>query len=195
MSNSILKIRKVCEWCKTEFEAQKSSTRYCSHLCNSRAYKAQKRLEKKTATEKKTDEIIRHLPIEDFKDREFLNVSQTATLLGLCKKTIYNLIYTGKLKATRITNRITIIQRKDIDGLLQLSNPYKIEPRPTSKPITQFYTFEEITAKYGVKTRRIWDIIKSQNIPTFKKGKKTYISQKHIDNHFKKNPPRKKTSL
>jgi len=40
---------------------------------------------------------------------------------------------------------------------------------PTShnkKPITDFYTLENITSKYRLKTRRIWDIIKEKNIPT-----------------------------
>ena len=37
---------KICELCRNEFIAQKRTTRYCSHLCNKRAYKMNKRLER-----------------------------------------------------------------------------------------------------------------------------------------------------
>ena len=35
--------QKHCEWCGCAFTAQKGSTRYCSHTCASRAYKARTR--------------------------------------------------------------------------------------------------------------------------------------------------------
>ena len=186
MSSKFVEINKVCEWCGSVFIAKKQSTRYCTHICNSRAYKANKRDQTKILIEKTTNEIIKNQPIADFKDREFLNCTQAAKLIGVCRKTVYNLIYTKKLRAVRITSRITIIRRKDIDELLEISIPYEPQQKPHLKPITDFYTLENITSKYGLKTRRIWDIIKEKNIPTQKQGRKTYISQKHIDNYFKK---------
>jgi len=192
MSSKFVEIRKVCDWCGKQFIAKKQSTRYCTHICNSRAYKANVRTKTKISIEHRTDEIIKNQPILEFKDREFLKCAQAAILMGVCRKTIYNLISTKKLKAVRISSRMTIIRRKDIDAFLEISLPYEAQQRAESKPISEFYTLEDITNIYGIKTRRIWDIIKLKNIPTTKKGKKTYISQKHIDNYFTKNPPRKK---
>ena len=37
---------KICLFCRKEFEAQKRTTKYCSHQCASRAYKVRKRNEK-----------------------------------------------------------------------------------------------------------------------------------------------------
>lgn len=185
MSSKFVEIRKVCEWCDNEFVALKKSTRYCSHSCNSRAYKANVRRETKVKIEKKTNEIIKNKPIEDFKDREFLKCTQVAKLLGVSKQTVYNLIYSKKLKAVRLTSRITIIRRKDIDILLEISIPYEHQSQVEPKVITEFYTITEITIKYGVKTRRIWDIIHEKNIPTTKKGKFAYVSKTHIDRYFK----------
>ena len=185
MSSSNLKMRKICEWCGTEFEAQKSTTHYCSHLCNSRAYKAKKRTQIKAIVEKQTDEAIKNLPIAGFKDNEFLKCAQAAVILGVSRKTVYNLIESGKLKAARLSSRMTLIRRKDIDALLEIEIPYEPKQKKEKTPITEFYTLDEITEKFGVKVRRIWDIIKTKNIPTTKLGNKTYISQKHIDNYFK----------
>lgn len=46
MPASNTKIKKICEWCGTRFEAQKISTKYCSHRCANLAYKKEK--ERKT---------------------------------------------------------------------------------------------------------------------------------------------------
>lgn len=192
MSSKYIEIRKICDWCGKEFIAKKQSTRYCTHTCNSRAYKANIRTNTKISIEKKTDEILKNQPIAEFKDLEFLKCVQAAKLLGVCRKTIYNLITSKKLKAVRISSRMTFIRRKDIDDLMKTSLPYEVIKQTGIKPITDYYLLEEITAKYGVQTRRIWTIIKNKNIPTTKQGKKTLISQKHIDNHFRKNPPRNK---
>lgn len=185
MSSKFVEIRKICDWCEKEFIAKKQSTRYCSHTCNSRAYKANVRNKTKINIEQHTDEIIKNQPIADFKDREFLKCEQAAILMGVCRKTIYNLISTKKLKAVRVTNRITIIRRKDIDALLEVSMPYEAKQKLEALPITEFYTLDEILARYNIKTSWIWQIIKTNNIPTTKQGRKTYISQKHIDKYLK----------
>lgn len=43
MPASNTKIKKICEWCGTRFEAQKISTKYCSHRCANLAYKKRER--------------------------------------------------------------------------------------------------------------------------------------------------------
>jgi len=185
MSSTNQKIRKICEWCTAEFEAQKNTTRYCSHLCNSRAYKANKRTKTKIKIEKQTDLIHINKHFDHFKEQDFLKCAQAAMLMGVSKQTIYNLIESGKLKAGKLSSRMTIIHRKDIEALLEINIPIEPKEKGEKKPITEFYTLDEITEKFGVKTRRIWDIIKTKKIPTTKLGNKTYISQKHIDNYFK----------
>ena len=41
-----MEIKKICKFCGEPFIAQKTTTRYCSHRCNSRAYKLRKKGEK-----------------------------------------------------------------------------------------------------------------------------------------------------
>ena len=43
MPASNTKIKKICEWCGIRFEAQKISTKYCSHRCANLAYKKRER--------------------------------------------------------------------------------------------------------------------------------------------------------
>lgn len=51
MSTSKIRIKKICEFCGKEFFAQKTTTRYCSKTCNSKAYKYQLRVQKIERTE------------------------------------------------------------------------------------------------------------------------------------------------
>ncbi len=37
--SSNIRITKRCEYCRKEYEARRITTKYCSHGCNSRAYK------------------------------------------------------------------------------------------------------------------------------------------------------------
>lgn len=57
MSTSNIRIKKICVWCGNEFEAQKSTTQYCSKRCAEHAYKDRKRQEKKQRVE--THEVRR----------------------------------------------------------------------------------------------------------------------------------------
>jgi len=184
MSKSLVVMRKVCEWCGSEFDAFTKSTKYCSHVCNCRAYKANARLQKKVSVEKVTDEIIKNKPIEKFKDNEFLKCAQAAVLLGVCKQTIYNLIYSKQLKAVRLSSRMTVIRRKDIDELLQIAEPFEKQQKAEPKPLTEFYSLIQISEKFNVKTRQIWAIITRYKMPTIKIGRFTHVSQKHIDKYF-----------
>lgn len=69
MPASNTKIKKICEWCGTRFEAQKISTKYCSHRCANLAYKKREREKNIKATEENTQNRIEELPIITIKDR------------------------------------------------------------------------------------------------------------------------------
>lgn len=129
MAKSNELIKKVCEWCGNVFYAQKVTTRYCSHTCNSRAYKANKRKERVKAAEALTYRTIQEKPIEQLKDRPFLSIAETATLLGLSLQGVYKQIYAGRLRASKITSRLSVVRREDIEQMLA-ERPYeKRQPR------------------------------------------------------------------
>ncbi|RLZ09731.1 hypothetical protein EAH69_08055 [Faecalibacter macacae] len=51
MSEANIKILKQCLNCGNMFEAHKTTTKYCTHKCNSQHYKLRKRLEQKSEIE------------------------------------------------------------------------------------------------------------------------------------------------
>lgn len=40
--SSKIEVQRICQYCKKEFTARTTVTKYCSHKCNQRAYKAKK---------------------------------------------------------------------------------------------------------------------------------------------------------
>jgi excisionase family DNA binding protein len=61
---------------------------------------------------------IKNQPIKELKEKEFLSVTQVSKLIGCSRQNVYNLINTGKLKATNILLKKTIVKRSEIDKLL-----------------------------------------------------------------------------
>lgn len=58
-------------------------------------------------------EILKH---------EFLTIAEVALLLRVTQRTVYNLIYNGSLRATKITTRITIIPKEDFMNMIRIND-------------------------------------------------------------------------
>lgn len=185
---SCIKIKKVCEWCGEVFYAQKTTTRYCLHRCNSRAYKEAARNKRIRETETKTDAFISQQPMQTIKDKEFLSFAEAGTLLGITRQAVYKMVALGHLKASKISSRLSFIKRSDIENMLE-NKPYTTQQTKEKSPITEFYTTTEVKEKYNVAESWIFLVAKKHDIPrTFNRGK-TYWSKKHIDNYFSKKAP------
>lgn len=188
MTGSKIRIKKICKWCGEEFFAQKTTTKYCSHKCNSQAYKAAVREKRIQSTEAQTEVIKREKPLESIRDKEYLSVLEVAKLLGISFQAVYKMIYGGHLKASKISSRLSFIRKSDVEAMLEAKPYIKKESQPKS-PITEFYTTAEVKEKYNVADSWIFVVAKKHNIPrTFNRGK-TYWSKKHIDNYFSKKAP------
>ena len=180
MTASKIEIHKVCEYCGKAFIAWKSTTRYCSKTCNSRAYKQQRREQRVAAVEKE----FCSRPIEKIKDKAILSPQEVSTFLGLSIREVYYLIDKGLLKASHLSTRITLIKREEAN--VMLDNNQAKRNRQTTQPITEFYTTSEILQKFGISESGLYKIAKVENFPkVFQRGK-SFWSKKHIDAYFAK---------
>ena len=115
-----IRVEKICEHCNNQFIAKTLTTRFCSHLCNSRAYKAKKRSEKLNQTKENTNSSL-PIPstslLHTIQDKQILTVDEVAKLLRLSKATVYRIIKEGKLNSVKFSERNTRIYRSEIDRL------------------------------------------------------------------------------
>lgn len=126
--SSNIRIKKICDHCKEEFEARTLHTRYCSHLCNRHHYKQLKREEKLRSFNDESEKLMRGdesgdileadtLNITTLQSREYLSISETAIYLGVSKRTVERAVATGSLEVKRMGRRV-IIPKEHISKLL-----------------------------------------------------------------------------
>lgn len=192
--SSNIKVQRICQHCGNEFTARTTTTLYCSHRCNSAAYKAKIRTGKVEVSNKETQRI-KSQPIEELKAKEFLTVTQVSKLIGCSRQNVYKLINSGKLRATNILEKKTIVKRSDLDKLFK--EPTN-RPKPEGIPETQIqelnewkqagafnisdrYTLTEVQNKYGISETTVQNLIKRNSIPKIKKGWFAYVPKTVID--------------
>lgn len=119
--SSNIEIEKTCLYCKSNFIAKTLTTKYCSHKCNQRDYKKRKR-EEKIESFKEEQSIKPKIFLSnttDFKNREYLSITESALILTMSTRNIYRLISNETLKAYKVGGR-TLIKKSDIDKLFVL---------------------------------------------------------------------------
>ena len=132
MSTSKFRVLRTCEFCGKEFYAQKVTTRFCSRRCNELAYKQRRRQRQITEAEAR----VLQKPIEEVGNKEFLSLQDTSVLFGITKRSVYNLIYNGVLQAFRLSSRMTLIRRADIEQIFVNGKTAERMYRKYTEPIT-----------------------------------------------------------
>ena len=204
MTASKEKILRVCEYCGKSFYAQKSTTRYCSKQCNSYAYKAARRKEKIKVAETMSQRKASEKSMSEILAKEYLTIHEVAILLGLSKQTI-DMVYSGKLRASKITSRLSFIRKHDVDYLVDslpytkkdsLTNPQTNNgASPTSSevvkelPVPEYYSAKEIAEVHHTYDTAIYEIAKKTKISRISIQGRVYWNKKEVDDYFAKQTP------
>ena len=186
-----MKKTRRCACCGREFTAYSGVQKYCSVGCADEAKKERK---------KRHEDFLRAAePVVGLRQQEYLTLSRAAILMGCSRQYVYKLVNQGKLKASRISSRMAIIRRADIESMLE-GNPYnKVvfgnRPKPTNssrklrkqeaetasnEPLT-YISGEEIIANYKVKPSWLYTSAKRNQIPICRIGGRNYYSKSHVE--------------
>lgn len=185
MSTNIT-VNRICEHCGKTFVAKTTVTRFCSHICNSRNYKQKTRRSKIAASEQQVlqtrAQAIVSQPIE------FLTVKQAARLLHCSERSIYQHIQSGRIKAIKLSPRKTLIKRKLLDKAFKQPE-FQVEPRAARKknPATAYcFTMAEAQKYYGISEKALINLIKRNELETFREGKYSYVLRSALHEIFHK---------
>ena len=186
-----MKKTRRCAFCGREFTANSGMQKYCSVSCADEAKKERK---------KRNDDFLKTAePVIGLRQQEYLTFSKAAILMGCSRQYIYKLVSQGKLKASRISSRMAIIRRADIESMLE-GNPYnKVvfgnRPKPTilkqhqkkqeivpvsDEPLT-YLSGEEVMSVYKVKQMWLYTTAKRNQIPMCRIAGKNYCSKRHVE--------------
>jgi excisionase family DNA binding protein len=121
MSTNI-RVTRECEYCKKEFTAKTIHTRYCSHNCNSRAYKKIKAIEKVEGVKRslKVDpsgKIKSAFDYSTIRNKELLTIKETCAFLNITDVTLRRWLKEGVILSCRIGKK-HLIKRSHLDKLI-----------------------------------------------------------------------------
>lgn len=178
--SSNIEVTRICEHCKKQFTARTTRTRYCSHICNSRGYKA---LARKGKVEKSNQETVQLLntDLEKIKPLEFLKITQASLLFGISRSTIYRLVNKGQLDIGKFGKR-TVLRRCDLEAFFAV--PVQEVTLKTGQQFPGFdncYTITEIQQKYNISSGALYLLLQRQGIVKYSVGRFTCVAKQDID--------------
>jgi excisionase family DNA binding protein len=183
--SSNIEVQRICQHCGNDFTARTTTTLYCSHRCNSAAYKAKQRAVKLEQSNRETQRL-KNQSIEQLNAKAFLSIAETCKLIGISRRTVYRMIERGELITGKAGTR-TIIRRSDLEQLL-FEKPRTSTLQPESQherkqfDISECYTTEQVRGKYNISESGLRGLIIKHNIPKFRKGWFAYVPKTVIDN-------------
>ena len=188
-----------CAHCGNVFTTNSAMQRYCSEACAERA--------KETRKKRQRDFLHAVEPMSELQQQEYLTFSKAAILLGCTRQYVYKLVGQGKLPASRLSSRMALIRRNDIERMFE-ANPYnrvlpcskssvsKRQPsakdkkkRPSasssqSEEVFEYYSSEDVMQTYKVRLSWLYTCAKRHQIPVCRIAGRNYYSKKHIDAVF-----------
>ena len=175
--SSNIRVNRICQHCKIEFVAKTTVTKFCSYGCAKRAYKAAIR---KTKITQSNEEIstIKSKPFESVKTKDYLTVKDASLLLSSSIKAVYKMIENGRVVATNLSKRKTLIKRSEIDKLFECNVPLNdsLKGLPEKKfRVSDFYTITEAEQKAGMSNKAFFDFLKREGVTKTQKGKFVYV--------------------
>ena len=187
-----------CAHCGKVFTTNCGMRKYCSEECAEQA---------KVTRKKRQRDFLRAVePVMELQQQEYLTFSKAAVLLGCTRQYVYKLVDQGKLPASRLSSRMALVRRSDIERMFE-TNPYN-RVLPCSKPknavakkskasskkdatsvqptdeVLEYNSGEEVMQTYKVKQSWLYASAKRHQIPMCRIAGRNYYSKKHIDAVF-----------
>ena len=98
-----MKTTKKCAFCGRMFTPNSGMQKYCTVHCADEAKKAKK---------KRQQDLLNAVePVLEIQRQEYLTFSKAAILMGCSRQYIYKLVAQGRLRASRISNRMERMNR------------------------------------------------------------------------------------
>ena len=183
-----------CAYCGKVFTTNSGMQKYCSEECAEHA--------KETKKKRQRDFLRAVEPVSELQQQEYLTFSKAAILLGCTRQYVYKLVEHGKLPASRLSSRMALVRKSDIEKMFA-ANPYNRvlpcikakksaskklkspakEERATDE-VLEYYSGEEVKQIYKVKQSWLYASAKRHQIPMCRIAGRNYYSKKHIDAVF-----------
>ena len=118
--SSNIEINRVCKYCSKVFLARTTVTSYCSHRCNSRAYKIQQRKKKiKMSNIDSRKKLLNKTNEPDITNvkQTYFNIKELAIIINVSERTLYRLIKDEVFPKVKIGRRLLFNRERVINHI------------------------------------------------------------------------------
>lgn len=183
MPRAKYKIQRRCTVCGKDFFALRLDAHLCGNVCQRKYFKRKK---KEELRQKKLDEIAASVPDV----RDLISVTEATSIFSVCRDTLYRLIREGKLKAVNLNQRLTRLFRSELETKFMrrteaLANANKKIPKLYSLEPEDCFSVGEITKRFGISEKQVYEIIRKNSIPIRQIGKYVLVPKIEIFNIIK----------
>jgi excisionase family DNA binding protein len=122
--SSNIKVLKICEYCKREFVARKTTSKTCSDDCAKRLYKLKRRnskidrVELETESKRRPSAFITEEEIKIIQAKKNLTLKEAAILLNISPLTLRRWTLAGKIQSEKIGKKHSFLR----SDLMQAKN-------------------------------------------------------------------------
>ena len=171
-------IERKCKFCGGRFHARQIDSQFCSRKCSKKFSKQKKKEEER---QKKLSEI--EGKISD--NRYYLTVKEATAIFAVCRDTLYRLIRQNMLPHINLNKRLIRISRLDLESrFLKRTTAISFQ----DKPLPKLYSLEpedcfsigEITERFGISEKTVYEMIRRHAIPMRQIGKFVYVPKLEI---------------
>ncbi len=202
--SSKISVSRQCQFCGKLFLARTTVTKFCSTPCASRGYKVRIKEDKIAQSNHQTILAIGSIDKAKSDSKEILTVNAAAALLNCSRRSIYNMIHSGILRARNFGKRKIRILKSDIFAIFE--SPQLDFFQPTSKKVKVLesdaqltkdncYSIGDLIALFGKTRSDLYTFLKRNEIPKIKIGKEVFWAQASVDALFRKWKQPKKLGL
>ncbi len=114
-----------CAYCGKIFTTNNGMQKYCSEECAEQA--------KETKRKRQRDFLRAVEPVMELQQQEYLTFSKAAILLGCTRQYVYKLVEQGKLPASRLSSRMALVRKSDIEKMFAVNPYHRVMPGASSK--------------------------------------------------------------
>lgn len=184
-----MEVKKHCLYCGKVFTAKRTTTKYCSHICNSRHYKQLKREEKiklslETERAKLTEKNkTKNVQLCSFNSKQYLRTSEAYEFLNLSRTTLWRITRKRHISYIKIGSR-TLFHKKDLKKYLK---QLKSETTPIMNNVFRrhhYYSIGEVVAMFGISDKALYLLLERNKIQKISQAPYVYVSKKEINSIF-----------
>ena len=180
MAKAKYKIERKCKECGAVFTAKQLVSQFCCRLCSKRYSKRKK---KEDEYQKKLSRI--ESTISDI--NQLLSVPEAISIYAVRKDTLYRIVRLGRIPSINLSMRLIRIPRIELEKRFNkrttaLENQEKLPAKKYSLEPSDCFTIEEITDKFGISPKTVYEMIRRHGIPTRQLGRFVYTPKEEIIN-------------